>query len=69
MEVRAEAPGETVDKLTQSTEEYLEAVFKLQRGSAPVTVKRLAKELGVAPPSVSEMLGRLRAARLVTSQG
>ena len=50
---------------TQSAEEYLEAIFKLQRGAEPVTVKRLAVELGVAPPSVSEMLGRLRAAGLV----
>ena len=50
---------------TQSAEEYLEAIFKLQRGAEPVTVKRLADELGVAPPSVSEMLGRLRAAGLV----
>ena len=39
-----------MNKLTQSTEEYLEAVFKLQRGGSPVTVKRLAAELGVAPP-------------------
>ena len=50
---------------TQSAEEYLEAIFKLQRGTDPVTVKRIADELGVAPPSVSEMLGRLRAAGLV----
>jgi DtxR family transcriptional regulator, Mn-dependent transcriptional regulator len=50
---------------TQSAEEYLEAIFKLQRGDEPVTVKRLATELGVAPPSVSEMIGRLRAAGLV----
>ena len=50
---------------TQSAEEYLEAIFKLQRGADPVTVKRLADELGVAPPSVSEMLGRLRSAGLV----
>ena len=50
---------------TQNAEEYLEAIFKLQRGEAPVTVKRLATELGVAPPSVSEMIGRLRAAGLV----
>ena len=42
-----------MNKRTQSTEEYLEAMFKLQRGDAPVTVKRLAEELGVAPPSVS----------------
>ena len=66
---QAEAPEETVNKLTQSTEEYLEAMFKLQRGDAPVTVKRLAEELGVAPPSVSEMLGRLRAAGLVAPHG
>jgi len=58
-----------VNKLTQSTEEYLEALFKLQRGDAPVTVKRLAEDLGVAPPSVSEMLGRLRTAGLVEPHG
>ncbi len=50
---------------TQSAEEYLEALFKLQRGPEPVTVKRVADELGVAPSSVSEMIGRLRAAGLV----
>ena len=58
-----------MNKRTQSIEEYLEAMFKLQRGDAPVTVKRLARDLGVAPPSVSEMLGRLRAAGLVTPHG
>jgi len=46
-------------------EEYLEAIFKLQRGPDPVTVTRLAAELGVSPPSVSEMLRRLRADGLV----
>lgn len=50
---------------TQNVEEYLEAIFKLQLGPDPVTVSRLAAELGVAPPSVSEMVGRLRAAGLV----
>lgn len=50
---------------TQSAEEYLEAIFKLQRGARPVTVRRLADELGVAPASVSEMIGRLRTAGLV----
>jgi DtxR family Mn-dependent transcriptional regulator len=57
--------GVIVSTRTQSAEEYLEAIFKLQRGSDPVTVKRLADELRVAPPSVSEMLRRLRAAGLV----
>ena len=50
---------------TQNAEEYLEAIFKLQRGPEPVTVKRLAVELSVSAPSVSEMIGRLRTAGLV----
>jgi DtxR family transcriptional regulator, Mn-dependent transcriptional regulator len=50
---------------TQNAEEYLEAIFKLQRGREPVTVKRLAVELSVSPPSVSEMIARLRSAGLV----
>jgi DtxR family Mn-dependent transcriptional regulator len=54
---------------TQNVEEYLEAIFKLQLGSDPVTVSRLAGELGVAPPSVSEMVARLRAAGLVREPG
>lgn len=54
---------------TQNAEEYLEAIFKLQMGPDPVTVTRLAGELGVAPPSVSEMIGRLRAAGLVEQPG
>jgi DtxR family Mn-dependent transcriptional regulator len=55
-----------VDKLTQSAEEYLEAIFKLGRDGAPVTVGRVAEALGVSPPSVSEMVRRLRAAGYVS---
>jgi DtxR family Mn-dependent transcriptional regulator len=54
-----------VDKLTQSAEEYLEAIFKLARDGAPVTVGQIAEALGVSPPSVSEMVRRLRAAGFV----
>ena len=54
-----------MEKLTQSVEEYLEAVFKLTAGGAPLTVGQLAEALGVSPPSVSEMVRRLRAAGLV----
>jgi len=43
---QAKAPEGTVNKRTQSTEEYLEAIFKLQRGDAPLTVKHLADDLG-----------------------
>ena len=55
-----------MDKLTQGVEEYLEAIFKLQRGDESLTVRRLADELSVSPPSVSEMLARLRTAGLVS---
>jgi DtxR family Mn-dependent transcriptional regulator len=54
-----------VDKLTQSVEEYLEAIFKLTRDGSPVTVGQIADALGVSPPSASEMVHRLRDAGLV----
>ena len=50
---------------TQSIEEYLEAVYKLQRGTGCVTVKHLSEELGVSRPSVSEMVARLQREGLV----
>jgi DtxR family transcriptional regulator, Mn-dependent transcriptional regulator len=50
---------------SQSTEEYLEAIYKLGGVEAEVTVRDLAATLGVARPSVSEMLSRLAAAALV----
>jgi DtxR family transcriptional regulator, Mn-dependent transcriptional regulator len=51
-------------QLTESTEEYLEAIYKLSRDST-VTVGRLATALEVSPPSVSQMVGRLEHAGLV----
>jgi DtxR family transcriptional regulator, Mn-dependent transcriptional regulator len=58
-----------VGKRSQSSEEYLEAIFKLQGGGDPLTVSRLAAELRVSPPSVSQMIGRLREAGLVAGPG
>jgi DtxR family Mn-dependent transcriptional regulator len=54
-----------VEKLTQSVEEYLEAIFKLSRDGSPVTVSQVADALGVSPPSASEMVRRLRTAGLL----
>jgi DtxR family Mn-dependent transcriptional regulator len=51
-------------QLTESTEEYLEAVYKLSREST-ATIGRLATALGVSAPSVSQMVGRLQQAGLV----
>ena len=55
-----------MEKLTQSVEEYLEAIFKLSRDGSPVTVSQLAYALRVSPPSVSEMVRRMRSAGLLT---
>ena len=50
---------------SESTEEYLEAIYKLGGVGADVTVRDLAAALGVARPSVSQMLTRLAASSLV----
>jgi len=42
-------------------EEYLETIYELQEEGIPAIQARLAEHLGHAPPSVSEMIGRLRA--------
>jgi DtxR family Mn-dependent transcriptional regulator len=43
----------------ESTEEYLEAVYRLEREGDGATTSGLAAELGVAPASVSGMIKRL----------
>jgi DtxR family Mn-dependent transcriptional regulator len=43
----------------EATEEYLEAVYRLEREGSGVSTSGLATELGVAPASVSGMLKRL----------
>jgi DtxR family Mn-dependent transcriptional regulator len=54
---------------SESREEYLEAIFKLTGTDAGITVTRVALELGVAPPSASQMIGRLtKAGSLVRDQ-
>jgi DtxR family Mn-dependent transcriptional regulator len=43
----------------ESTEEYLEAIYRLEREGSGVTTSGLATALGVAPASVSGMLKKL----------
>jgi DtxR family transcriptional regulator, Mn-dependent transcriptional regulator len=45
----------------ESNEEYLEAIYRLEREGAGVSNSALASELGVAPASVSGMLKKLAA--------
>ncbi len=50
----------------ESTEEYLEAVYRLEREGPGVTTSGLAADLGVAPASVSGMLKKLTAEGYLT---
>jgi DtxR family Mn-dependent transcriptional regulator len=45
---------------TETVENYLKAVFALSAGGDPASTSAIAERLGVAPPSVSAMIGRLR---------
>ncbi len=51
-------------RLSRSREDYLKALFDLA-SEAPVTVTALARRLGVSAPSVTNMLARLAAEKLV----
>lgn len=46
--------------LSSVIEDYVLAVYRFQAAGEPVVGVRLAQSLGVAPPSVTQMLGRLR---------
>jgi DtxR family Mn-dependent transcriptional regulator len=48
-----------------SVEDYLLAIYRLQADESPVSTSALAGHLGVAPPSVTGMLHKLRRAGLV----
>ena len=50
-------------------EEYLEAIHELEEEDVPVIQARLAERLGHSPPSVSEMVRRLRTEGYVTVEG
>ncbi len=46
-------------RITQAMEDYLRAVYHLRSETGEVTTQRLAEELGVAGPSVTNMVKRL----------
>jgi DtxR family Mn-dependent transcriptional regulator len=54
-----------MNQRSESREEYLEAIFKLAQSPEGATVSRLAEELGLAAPSVSQMVARLASEDLV----
>jgi len=51
--------------LTQAIEDYVKAIYKLQREGQPVTTTAIAARMGVAAPSASNMIKKLARLRLV----
>ncbi len=58
-----ETPGTDVaevrPRITPAMEDYLKAVYRLNADGGPVTTQRLADELGISGPSVTNMVKRL----------
>lgn len=54
-----------VARITPGIEEYLEALFHLQREEKPISTKELADHLGIAPASVTEMIKKLAGRKLI----
>jgi DtxR family Mn-dependent transcriptional regulator len=52
-------------QVTHAMEDYLKAIYRLRETSAQVTTQRLAEELGVTGPSVTNMIKRLHELRLL----
>jgi DtxR family transcriptional regulator, Mn-dependent transcriptional regulator len=63
-----DTPGFQDDNLhvTHAMEDYLKAVYRLQEHGGAVTTQRLAEELGVTGPSVTNMVKRLDDMKLLT---
>ena len=56
----------TAHRLTRSRQDYLKALYTLDRGGERIATSQLAAHLAVSPPSVTNMLGTLAAERLVS---
>lgn len=52
--------------LSRSRQDYLKALYSLAPGGEPAATSKLARQLGVSPPSVTNMLARLSSERLVS---
>lgn len=62
-------PGCCAVELSEAVEDYLKTLHAVTGEGEPVTTSRVAVRLGVSPPSVSAMMGRLTSAGLVTRVG
>jgi DtxR family Mn-dependent transcriptional regulator len=60
--------GPAARALTGPVEDYLKAIYELERAGAPAATTRLAARLGVAPASVTGMVRRLAEQGLLTHE-
>lgn len=58
-------PREDLPHVSHAMEDYLKAIYRLQEQQGQVTTQRLADELGVTGPSVTNMVKRLDEMRLL----
>ncbi|MGQ0816217.1 MAG: metal-dependent transcriptional regulator [Gemmatimonadota bacterium] len=61
-------PPSRLPELTQNVEDYLKAIYELERAGAPAATTDLAAQLGVAPASVTGMVRRLAEQGLLTHE-
>ena len=54
--------------LSESIQDYLTSVYKLEQAEGDVTIGALAKDLGVSPASASAMVKKLAALELLTHE-
>ena len=54
-----DAGEEVRPRITPAMEDYLKAIYRLNADGGPVTTQRLADELGISGPSVTNMVKRL----------
>ena len=60
-----EPPSLAAPRITHAMEDYLKAIYRLGGGGQPVTMQRLAEELALSGPSVTNMVKRLNELELV----
>lgn len=52
-------------RVTSAMEDYLKAAYRLEQDGGPITTQRLAEELGLSQPSITNMIKRLDDLNLV----
>ena len=55
----------TTAPLSQTAEDYLKEIYKLQTEQGRATTSALAERVGVSPPSATSMLKKLAALKLL----